>query len=107
MFALNAAYTFSKGEDLGDQPIGLLPLRGALILNTGNTPLQREVEHFGDPLEQIWRQCLLSYCGVRTINRQLHGAVAGSSEADRGTWLADAVQRAMRLASPSLSHASG
>lgn len=98
VFAPQAAYTFPRGKDLGDEPIGLLALRAALILNTGNTRLQREVEHFGDPLDRIWRECLLSYCGVRTIDRQLYGVIAGSSDASRQDWLSDAGSRASRLA---------
>ena len=42
VFAPEAAYTFAKGADSGDDPIGLLRTRAALILNTGNTPAERE-----------------------------------------------------------------
>src|SRR5262245_11345040 len=57
----------------GDVPIGLLTTKAALIVNTGNTPLDREREAFGDPLERLWRDCILRYCGVRHVMRILIG----------------------------------
>ena len=100
VFAPDSAYAFAKGEDVGDAPLGLLTTRAALVLNTGNTPIERERDHFGDPLDRIWRQCLLSYCGVRTIDRALYGVVAGSSGERRHEWLADTGCRARRLVLP-------
>lgn len=54
VFALNAAYGFAQGAVEGTDPIGLLPLRAALVLNTSNTPPETEATRFGDPLERIW-----------------------------------------------------
>src|SRR4029450_11749078 len=56
VFAPDAAYGFAKGVDQGDAPIGLLTTKAALVLNTGNTPLERERAVFGDPLETMWRE---------------------------------------------------
>ena len=75
VFAPEAAYTFAKGVDQGDEPIGLLRAASALVLNTGNTPMDRENDHFGDPLDQIWRACILNYCGIKHVQRKLFGVV--------------------------------
>jgi len=90
VFAPNAAYTFAKGTDAGDEPVGLLRTRAALVINTGNTPASREQSVFGDPLERIWRDCVLQYCGVQHVIRSLFGVVATSTAEEREHWLAAA-----------------
>ena len=87
VFAENAAYGFAKGVDLGDAPIGLLKIKSALVINTGNTPPDRERDVFHDPLDHIWRTCILGYCGVPCVTRQLFGVLATSTAADRAAWL--------------------
>jgi NAD(P)H dehydrogenase (quinone) len=89
VFAPDAAYRFTKGADVGDKPVGLLRIRAALVVNTGNTPASRERSDFGDPLERIWRDCVLQYCGVQHVIRSLVGVVATSAPDDRERWLAD------------------
>jgi len=96
VFAPNAAYTFAKGDDQGDAPIGLLPTRAALVINTGNTPIDREQTVFGDPLERTWSEGILRYCGVRHVMRSLFGVVATSTDADRERWLAESARLAAR-----------
>lgn len=88
VFAPEAAYTFAKGDS--GEAIGLLRMRAALILNTGNTAAEREKNHFGDPLDQIWRQCILDFCGVKHVSRALFGVVATSSGDERRAWLEQA-----------------
>jgi NAD(P)H dehydrogenase (quinone) len=39
VFAPDAAYGFAKSEDRGDVPVGLLTTKVALVINTGNPPL--------------------------------------------------------------------
>jgi putative NADPH-quinone reductase len=95
VFAPDAAYGFAKGSDQGDAPVGLLTTRVALILNTGNTPADREREIFGDPLERMWRDCVLTYCGVGHVMRALFGVVATSTEAQRHDWIAEAKHLAL------------
>lgn len=97
VFALHAAYTFPKGADEGAVPVGLLRLRGALVLNTGNTEAAREAAVFGDPLERMWRDCTLGYCGVQAVQRRLFGVVATSTHAARQAWLAEAGELARGL----------
>ncbi|MFL6600585.1 MAG: NAD(P)H-dependent oxidoreductase [Steroidobacteraceae bacterium] len=96
VFAPNAAYTFAKGSDAGDEPIGLLRTRAALVINTGNTPSSREQALFGDPLERIWRDCVLQYCGVQHVIRSLFGVVATSTPEERERWLDEARSLAVK-----------
>jgi len=96
VFAPNAAYTFAKGSDAGDEPIGLLRTRAALVINTGNTPASREQAVFGDPLERIWRDCVLQYCGVPHVIRSLFGVVATSTADERERWLTEARSLAIK-----------
>ena len=96
VFAPDAAYGFIKGVDQGDVPVGLLATKVALVVNTGNTPLEREREAFGDPLERMWRDCILNYCGVRTVMRSLFGVVATSSDEERRRWLDEAAALASK-----------
>ena len=50
------AYRLQTAEG---EPDGLLSLRTALILNTSDTPYEREVNVLGDPLHLIWENCVL------------------------------------------------
>ena len=102
VFAPGAAYAFAKGVDAGDTPMGLLPLRGALVLNTGNTPTDREAAVFGDPLGRIWRDCLLGYCSTARVERRLFGVIATSTDAMRRGWLQHAQDLARGLVPPDL-----
>jgi NAD(P)H dehydrogenase (quinone) len=90
VFAPGAAYAFAKGVDAGDTPLGLLGVKSALVINTSNTPEQREVDVFGDPVARIWRDCLLGYCGVARTDRRVFGVVATSTAEGRATWIAEA-----------------
>lgn len=94
VFAPGVAYAFEKGEDAGDAPIGLLKTRAALVVNTGNTEPTREQEIFGDPLDRMWRHCILRYCGVASIRRHLFGVIATSTHRQRLAWLAEVRQSA-------------
>lgn len=97
VFAPGAAYTFPKGEDDGGAPAGLLRARAALVVNTSNTTAAREAATFGDPLDRIWRDCLLGYCGVPRIERRVWRVVATSTAAERELWLAETADLAEEL----------
>lgn len=98
VFAPNAAYSFAKRSDDGDPPIGLLKGKRALVLNTSNTTAARERACFGDPLERIWRDCLLSYCGFDVVDRRVFRVIATSRAEERASWIRDAVSAATILA---------
>lgn len=81
------AYRFLE-EDSGEGvPVGLLRARTAIILNTSNTPPQRERSVFGDPLELIWRNCILQLCGVSDVRRITFSVVVTSTHEQRQDWL--------------------
>jgi len=89
------AYVF-QGEDLGEGiPVGLLKARAALILNTSDTPPEREREVFGDPLETIWKNCILGFCGVNQVGRKVFSVVISSILDQRKVWLDQAVELAL------------
>lgn len=67
-----------------------LNLAWALVLNTGDMPPKREHAVLGDPLESIWRACILGFCGVTRVRRRLYSPLAGSTPGQRGSWLMDA-----------------
>lgn len=72
------------------EPVCLLPLRRLVVLNTGDTPLEREVRVFGDPLAAIWERCVGTYLGGATTTRLLASPMGGSSVEQRQAWLAQA-----------------
>jgi NAD(P)H dehydrogenase (quinone) len=98
VFAHNVAYAFEKGNDQGDKPKGLLKARAALVLNTSNTAEDREAAVFGDPLERMWRDCLLTYCGIGHVKRHVFRIVATSSAAERALWIKQAQKLAADVA---------
>jgi NAD(P)H dehydrogenase (quinone) len=86
-FRPGVAYRFLPGDSGEGIPMGLLKAKGALILNTSNTPAAREHQVFGDPLDTLWNKCILSLCGVSQIKRKMFGTVADSSLEQRETWI--------------------
>jgi NAD(P)H dehydrogenase (quinone) len=81
------AYEFLEGDGGEGIPVGLLKARKAIIFNTSNTPEKREMEAFGDPLESLWRYCILDLCGIRDISRRTFSVVVTSTPEDRASWL--------------------
>jgi putative NADPH-quinone reductase len=62
IFRPGVAYEFLEGDGGEGTPLGLLKARAALVFNTSNTPQQREMEVFGDPLETLWKNCIFGLC---------------------------------------------
>ena len=81
------AYKFLEGDGGEGVPVGLLKARSALVINTSNTPPERERTVFGDPLESIWRKCIFGLCGVDTFHREMFGVVVASTHEQRMEWL--------------------
>ncbi|GAA2827947.1 NAD(P)H-dependent oxidoreductase [Kitasatospora sp. CM 4170] len=79
------------------EPAGLLRAGRALVLNTSDTPEEREHGEFGDPLERIWAACVLPYVGVTDVRRLVFRTVTDSAEAARAQWLRRARQAAAAL----------
>ncbi|HOX34499.1 MAG TPA: NAD(P)H-dependent oxidoreductase [Methanoregulaceae archaeon] len=81
------AYRFIDGDDGGGVPIGLLKAKAALVFNTSNTPHERELAVFGDPLERLWKDCIFAFCGVPEFHRRMFSVIVTSSEDERQEWL--------------------
>lgn len=81
------AYKFPEGVDGGGVPIGLLRAGVVQILNTSDTPEERERAEFHDPLDTIWKNCIFKYCGVLNVHRKVFRVIASSTEPERIAWL--------------------
>jgi NAD(P)H dehydrogenase (quinone) len=84
------AYRFLEGDSGEGVPEGLLIAKAALVLNTSNTPRERELAAFGDPLERLWRDCIFSLCGVPVFHRRMFSVVVTSTGEERRRWLGEA-----------------
>lgn len=81
------AYEFVEGDTGEGVPRGLLKAKAALVFNTSNTPADRELSVFGDPLETIWKNCVFRLCGVENFYRKTFGVIVTSTEEQRTEWL--------------------
>ncbi|MFG1998044.1 NAD(P)H-dependent oxidoreductase [Spirillospora sp. NPDC048911] len=79
------------------EPAGLLRAGRALVLNTSDTPADRERDEFGDPLQRIWAACVLPYVGVTDVRRVVFRTVTDSTGAERAAWLQEARDQAAAL----------
>jgi len=59
------------------------------VLNTSNTPEEREMEVFGDPLDRIWKDCVFDFCGINHVHRKIFRTIAGSTPEERRVWLSE------------------
>ena len=89
VFRAGVAYQFLEGDSGEGTPIGLLKAQAALVLNTSNTPDERERVVFGDPLELLWKRCVFELCGVKRFYRRVFSVVVTSTLDQRGEWLAE------------------
>ena len=81
---------YQKGSLRQKQPL-------SLILQ--NTPQERELEVFGDPLERLWKDCICSFCGIPVCYRRMFGVVVTSTAEQRKAWL-DEVRELTRSTFP-------
>ncbi len=81
------AYTFAEGDAGDGELIGLLKARVVLVFNTSNTPLERELNVYGDPLESLWKNNMFISCGVKSFYRRNFGVIITSSAEQRAEWL--------------------
>jgi NAD(P)H dehydrogenase (quinone) len=83
-------YEFVEGDAGAGVPVGRLKAETALVFNTSNTPLDRELAVFGDPLETLWKNCIFNLCGVPRFYRKTFGVIVTSSLEERRVWLREA-----------------
>jgi len=81
------AYEFLEGDEGEGVPVGLLRAKAALVLNTSNTPQERELAVFDDPLETLWKNCTFGLCGIETFYRRTFSVVVTSASDQRREWL--------------------
>ena len=84
------AYRFLEGDGGEGIPLGLLRAGVAVVFNTSNTPQQREMEVFGDPLQTLWQNCIFALCGVTNFYRRNFGVIITSTPDQRAKWLEEA-----------------
>ncbi|GAB3164589.1 NAD(P)H-dependent oxidoreductase [Amycolatopsis stemonae] len=84
-------------DDAGGAPEPLLPVRRLLVVNTSDTPEDRERMLFGDPLDAIWRRCLAPYLGEPEVRRLVLRVVADADDHRRAQWLDDVETEVRRL----------
>ncbi|MEU7727976.1 NAD(P)H-dependent oxidoreductase [Streptomyces sp. NPDC040724] len=94
VLAPGVAYKLGTAEG---EPAGLLKAGKALVLNTSDTPADREESEFGDPLQSIWSACVLPYVGVADVRRVVFRTVTDSDDRQRAGWLAEARRQAAAL----------
>jgi len=83
------AYEFMESDTGEGVPCGLLRAKTALVLNTSNTPDDREQKVFHDPLETIWKNCIFNLCGVSHVLRRTFNVMVTSTEMKRAHWLVE------------------
>jgi NAD(P)H dehydrogenase (quinone) len=89
-FHLDVAYRL-PGEVGTGIPEGLLRAEVALVFTTSNTPPLREIDFYGDPLKNIWENCVFRVCGVQRFFRKNFAVMASSTEKQRRSWLKEVV----------------
>ncbi|MFA4877269.1 MAG: NAD(P)H-dependent oxidoreductase [Methanoregula sp.] len=91
------AYRFAESDSGEGIPVGLLKAKAVMVFNTSNTPPLREQEVFGDPLERIWKDCIVSFCGVPVFYRKMFGVIVTSTEGERKSWLGEVQREVLRI----------
>jgi len=91
------AYEFLEGDKGEGVPKGLLKAKSAIVFNTSNTSPEREENVFGDPLETIWRNCILGLCGVKGFYRKMFRIIVISTLEQRRKWLEEVRTTVMRF----------
>jgi putative NADPH-quinone reductase len=86
VFRQGVTYEFGAGG-----VIGYLKGKTALVFTTSNTPREIELEWFGDPLENLWKNCVFCFCGMEKENfrRRNFEPIILSTPEQRCEWLAD------------------
>lgn len=87
VFRPGVAYEFEEGDNGEGVPVGLLRAQAAIVFNTSNTPPEREMEVFGDPLDNLWKRCIFDFCGVKNVVRETFSVVITSTPEQRAAWL--------------------
>lgn len=85
-FRPGKAYKFVVENGEG-KPVGLLKARSLLVFNTANTPADKEISLYGDPLQLLWKNCVADFLQIPCFHRELFTSVIVSSPEVRAGWL--------------------
>jgi NAD(P)H dehydrogenase (quinone) len=86
------AYEFLEGDSGEGIPKGLLKAKFALVFNTSNTKMERELAIFNDPLETIWKNCIFGLCGIENFYRKMFSIIVTSTYEERKEWLDEVLE---------------
>jgi NAD(P)H dehydrogenase (quinone) len=81
------AYNFVPDGKGGARPVGLLKARVGLVFTTANTPHEKEVELFGDPLHTHWLKVVFGLCGISRTEKWDFSPIITSTAEERREWL--------------------
>ena len=81
------AYNFVPDGKGGARPVGLLKARVGLVFTTANTPHEKEVELFGDPLHTHWLKVVFGLCGISRTEKWDFSPIITSTADERREWL--------------------
>jgi len=81
------AYNFVPDGQGGARPVGLLKARVGLVFTTANTPHEKEVELFGDPLHTHWLKVVFGLCGISRTEKWDFSPIITSTAEERREWL--------------------
>lgn len=90
IFRQGRVYTFGPSG-----VIGKLEGKRAVVITTSNTPRDVELAVFNDPLENLWKNCVFGFCGVKDFLRRNFESIVLSSPEQRQSWL-DEVRKIVR-----------
>ncbi|MBC7354200.1 MAG: NAD(P)H-dependent oxidoreductase [Thermogutta sp.] len=82
VFRQGVAYDFTA-----DGVKGLLAGKRALVFTTSNTPRDDELRLYGDPLENLWKNCIFGFCGLTNFRRRNFESIILSTHEQRVAWL--------------------
>jgi NAD(P)H dehydrogenase (quinone) len=83
VFCQGVAYEFGEGGAV----ITHLAGKRAVVFTTSNTPRDAEMQLFGDPLENLWKNCIFGFCGVEDFRRRNFESIILSTPDQRKAWL--------------------
>jgi NAD(P)H dehydrogenase (quinone) len=81
------AYNFVPDGKGGAKSVGMLKAAVGLVFTTANTPHDREVELFGDPLHTHWLKVVFGLCGVARAEKWDFSPIIISTADERRAWL--------------------
>lgn len=91
------AYDFPESDSGGGLPLEKFGGKFGIVYNTSNTNCDREENYFGDPLENIWKQCVFGFLGIKKYHRRMFRIIAESTERERANWLETVKQDVKRI----------